>query len=118
MNSVGTPENYWIFLPNSKMDGIEAQPYSDCFPRQHIPFSYRLPYLLNNTKMTEKYEKMKSIFPEILPTVFTLRGDALARIERRKLFLKPSLREITMIRTLKLGGVRRHLHRPQSEASP
>jgi hypothetical protein len=52
---------------------MEAQSYSDRFPRHHIMFSYRLPYLLNNTKMIEKYEKIEPEFPEILLTVFILR---------------------------------------------
>jgi hypothetical protein len=51
---------------------MEAQSYSDRFPR-HIMFSYRLPYLLNNTKMIKKYEKIEPEFPEILMTVFILR---------------------------------------------
>jgi hypothetical protein len=66
------PENYRIFPANSITDGMEAQPYSDQFPRHHIPFSYRSPYLPNNTKMTRKYEKTEPKFPRILPTVFTL----------------------------------------------
>jgi hypothetical protein len=62
MNSMGNPE----------MGGIEAQPYSDRFPQHHIPFLYRLPYLPNNMKMIEKYEKTEPVFPRILPTIFTL----------------------------------------------
>jgi hypothetical protein len=72
MNSVGSPENCRVFLANPKMDGMKAQPYSDRFPRYHIPFLYRLPYLPNNTKMIEKYEKTEPLFLGILPTVFTL----------------------------------------------
>jgi GT2 family glycosyltransferase len=72
MNSVGNPENYRIFPANPKMDGMEGQSYFDRFPRHHISFSYRLPYLPNNTKMTEKYKKTEPVFPGILPTVFTL----------------------------------------------
>jgi hypothetical protein len=68
----GGPENCRVFLVNPKMDGMEAQPYSDRFPRYHIPFSYRLQYLPNNMKMTEKYEKTEPVFSIILPTVFTL----------------------------------------------
>jgi hypothetical protein len=63
-------KNYWIFSPNLKTDDMEAQPYSDRFPRHHILFSYRLTYLSNNTKITEKYEKTKMEFTEILPTGF------------------------------------------------
>jgi hypothetical protein len=79
MNSAGKIDeqcknlkNYRIFPINSKTDGMEAQLYSDRFPRHHILFSYRLPYLPNNTKMTEKYGKIEPVFPKILPTVFTL----------------------------------------------
>jgi hypothetical protein len=72
MNSVGNPKNYRIFLSNSKMDGIKAQPYSDRFPWHYIPFLYRLPYLPNNTKMNEKYEKTEPKFSKVLPTVVTL----------------------------------------------
>jgi hypothetical protein len=44
MNSAGNSENYRIFPPNSKTDGIEAQPYSDRFPQHHILFciDYRI----------------------------------------------------------------------------
>jgi hypothetical protein len=57
------PENYQIFPANPKTDGMKAQLYSDRFPRHHIPFLYRLPYLPSNTKMTEKYGKTKLEFP-------------------------------------------------------
>jgi hypothetical protein len=72
MNSAGNPENYQIFPANPKMDGMEGQPYSDRFPRHHIPFLYRLLYLPNHIKITRKYGKTEPIFPGILPTVFTL----------------------------------------------
>jgi hypothetical protein len=51
---------------------MKVQPYFDRFSQHNIPFSYQLSYLPNNTKMTEKYEKTKPEFSEILPTVFTL----------------------------------------------
>jgi hypothetical protein len=50
-------ENYWIFLPNTKMDGMEAQPYPNRFPQHPIPFPYHLLYFPNNTKMIRKYGK-------------------------------------------------------------
>jgi hypothetical protein len=72
MNSAGNPKNYRIFPANPKTDGMEVEPYSDRFPRHHILFLYRLPYLPNNTKMIEKYGKTEPVFLGILPTVFTL----------------------------------------------
>jgi hypothetical protein len=72
MNYAGNQENYRIFSPNPKTDGMKGQPYSDRFPRHHIPFLYRLSYLSNNTKMTKKYRKIELVFSKILPTVFTL----------------------------------------------
>jgi hypothetical protein len=76
-HSAGNLENYWIFLPNPKMECMKAQPYSDRFPRHHISFSYRLPYLPNNMKMTRKYGKMELVFPKILSTIFTpIRGSS------------------------------------------
>jgi hypothetical protein len=73
-------ENYRFFPTNLKTDGMEAQPYSDRFPRHHILFLYRLPYLPNNTKMTEKYEKTELEFLVILLTVFTLRHNGRTRV--------------------------------------
>jgi hypothetical protein len=72
MNGERNSKNYQIFSANPKTDGMKAAPYSDRFTRHHIPFSYRLPYLPNNTKMTKKYEKIKPVFPKILSTIFTL----------------------------------------------
>jgi hypothetical protein len=72
MNSVGNPENYRIFSANLKTDGMKVQPYFDRFPWHHILFSYRLPYLPNNMKMTKKIYKTEPVFPKILPTRFHL----------------------------------------------
>jgi hypothetical protein len=49
--------NYRIFPPNTKMDNTEAQLYPDRFLRHPIPFSYCLPYFLNNTKMIKNMKK-------------------------------------------------------------
>jgi hypothetical protein len=69
------PKNYRIFPSNPKTDGMKVQSYSDRFPQHHIPFSYRLPYLSNNTKITRKYGKTEPKFSGILPTIFTLTTD-------------------------------------------